>query len=60
MSGDFTSTQARNTLIEGKKCEGKFLSDLGHKMATSGSFEISLQLLLFKVTLKVLIWFLFF
>ena len=38
MSGNFESTQARNTLFEGKKCEGKFLSDLGHKMATSGYF----------------------
>ena len=38
MSGNFKSTQARNTFIEGKKFEDKFLSDLGHKMATSGYF----------------------
>ena len=44
MSGNFQSAQVwpniapRNTLCEGKKCEGKFLSDLGHKMATSGYF----------------------
>ena len=38
MSGSFESTQARNPLFEGKKCEGKLLSDLGHKMATRGYF----------------------
>ena len=39
MSGNFESTQARNTLFEGKQCEDKFLSDLGHKMAKSGYFQ---------------------
>ena len=38
MSGNFESTQARNNLCEGKKCEGKCLSNLDHKMATSGYF----------------------
>ena len=40
MSGNFESTQARNITLEGK-CEGKCLSDLGHKMATSGFFKAS-------------------
>ena len=39
MSGNFESMQVRNTLFEGKKCEGKYLADLGHKMATSGYFR---------------------
>ena len=38
MSGNVELTQARNTFFEGKKCEGKFLSDLGHHMATSSYF----------------------
>ena len=38
MIGNFESTQARNNLRERKKCEGKFLSNLDHKMATSGYF----------------------
>ena len=38
MSGNFESTHARNNLFEGKKCEGKFMSDLVHKMAASGYF----------------------
>ena len=47
MSEKFESTQARNTLFEGKWCEDKFLSNLGHKMATSGYFS---QFFRFKVT----------
>ena len=40
MSGNFELTQSRNITLEGKECNGKFLSDLGHKMATSGFFKI--------------------
>ena len=50
MSGYYEPTQAYNTTIEGKQCEGKFVADLGHKMATSGYFRVSLQLFRFKVT----------
>ena len=39
MSGNCEPTQARNTTFKGKQCEGKFLVELGHKMATSGYFQ---------------------
>ena len=39
MRGKYESTQARNTTFEGKQCEGKFLADLGYKMAASGYFQ---------------------
>ena len=39
MSGNFVSTQTRNITLEGKWCEGKFLFNLGQKMATSGFFK---------------------
>ena len=42
MSGDYEAIQAYNTTIEGKWCEGKFVADLCHKMATSGYFRVSL------------------
>ena len=50
MSGNFESTQARNITVKRKKCEGNFLSDLGHKMTTSGFFKVSLQFFRFKVS----------
>ena len=39
MRGNYEPTQARNTTFDGKYCGGKFLADLGHKMATSGCFQ---------------------
>ena len=50
MSGNFVSTQTRNITLEGKWCEGKFLSNLGQEMAISGFFKVSLQFFRFKVT----------
>ena len=46
MSGNYEPKQARNTILKAKQCEGKFLADLGHKMAT----RVSLQFFRFKVT----------
>ena len=39
MRGNYEPTQARNITFEGKQFDGKFLADLGHKMATSGYFQ---------------------
>ena len=39
MRDNYEPTQARNTTFEGTQCEGKFLADLGQKMATSGCFQ---------------------
>ena len=44
MSGNYEPTQARNTTTEGKWCEGKFVADLGHKMATGGYLRVYLYL----------------
>ena len=42
--------QKNNSSSSLERKEDKFLSDLGHKMATSGFLKVSLQFFRFKVT----------